>query len=265
MDINQMGMRYEQLNRQVLDKGKELQAYDDTEMDLFKGPGDVYVKDMPVEGSSVVITGNVQVNPETGAFNRIEIEEKDKNGQSSLYRYSPEENEKGSGKVILKKTDTHKEMISVFNGNNGVTSVTVEETDFVEASLSPMINKKADEVKDRVLNLARQVELLDGSEQDLDKAPGAVTVDKAVVFDSDGSKINVSGTLASGSEGQIQSAELLKMEEGNVSGEFIIRGAKDSDYYKVVEPGSGKSAQIYDREEPKLILYQQSDSIKFRQ
>ncbi len=253
MDAGGIRAKFNNLQNRVAGKGREVLKFDDKEQDLFPGPGDVYVRDVPTRGD-VTMTGVVQKNLKTGDFNRIELEEKGHGGKVQ-YKYSLKEEKGSRSKTVLMKTDTRKETGILTRRDNGQDTISFEEMIFFESAVSPQLESRSESIKEKVQNVAQWVNLLDNTPADLDPAPGSVMLDGTKVFGPKGSMGEFSGRVTRDpSDGRLSSVELSVAVEGKFAGEYHLVTNDNFDYYKTASPDEAKSTQIFDKNGPKLVL-----------
>ena len=258
MDVNSIRTKYQNLKNEVISKGKPLQKFDGTDSDIYPEKGDVFVKDQQVAGDNgkpLTYSGNVR-SDSGGNITRVDIEETTPDGNKNRYVY-----DKGSiGETLTKKTDTEKVKVDISLEPDSTMKAHIEETTFVEAALNPEIDGKSEKLKGSILDAAYSVELLDGSDQDMDKNPGVIKLENARVFSVGGSNRSFSGSVVKDKSGKgFEKIELTENKGEANETEYYFTKTNNYDYYKKSTADSSQSSQVFEEGGPKLVLYQEEN------
>jgi len=254
MDISSLKTQYESLRTEVQNKANLLKSLDGSPEDSIPEEGDLFVKDWQMQcgGETRLFTGRVVLQGGDGAFQAADIEEKASDGSTTRYLYE----KKADAERILLKTDTHKLKADVQQKTSGPPEITLEEIRFVEAQNAPEIERRSESLRKSVLEMADRLQVLNDSASDLDKSSDVISIKDAAMPSEDGSSVTVSGKVVRDSaQGAYSSIELIVSRNGEESEEYYFSRSTDSDYCKKTESDRMESAQIFDRAEPKLVLF----------
>jgi len=257
MDVSPLKAKFDSLRGEVAGKGDALARLDNSPEDQFPEKGDVFVRDCPAGEEGKSFTGSLQLNRETGRPAMIDLEETAPDGSRTRYLYKEEKSEDSTTATFLKKSDTHKLKATLTEKPGSLARVRMEEINFVESALNPEIESRSEAVKKSVVDAGSSVEMLDNTDLDRNKAPGVVQVENAPVFSPGGGKREFTGTVTAGGSGGFSQIELVEGVKGEPQAEYYFVSRKDCDYYKKSGINREESTQIFDREEPKLVLYQE--------
>jgi len=258
MDISSLKTQYESLRTEVQNKANLLKSLDGSPEDSIPEEGDLFVKDWQMQcgGETRLFTGRVVLQGKDGAFQAADIEEKASDGSTTRYLYEKKADADKSSERILLKTDTHKLKADVQQKTSGPPEVTLEEIRFVEAQNAPEIDRRSENLRKSVLEMADSLQGLNGTASDLDKSPDVISIKDAAMPSGDGASVTISGKVVRDSaQGAYSSIELIVSRNGEESEEYYFSRSTDSDYCKKTDSESMESAQIFDRAEPKLVLF----------
>ncbi|MDQ7825519.1 MAG: hypothetical protein RDV48_22155 [Candidatus Eremiobacteraeota bacterium] len=257
MHIASFAEKLNSLTSEVASKAKIIASLDGSTHDAIQEEGDIYVSELPADHGGT-ITGRVLCAGGTGgmdSYQAVDIEEKNPDRGSARYQMEKKDHGEHSEFTILKKTDTHKLKATVLERPSEPASVVLEETQFVEAALAPEIDSLSEELRKEVRQVAEAVIGADNTALDSESAKGTVNINNATVKIADGKTLEVSGHVMCDPSGILCSAELTgKLPEGGATEYYFVRGS-DSDFYKKSAGPRMESAQIFEKDGPKLILY----------
>lgn len=260
MDISSLKTQYESLRSEIENKASLLKSLDGGPEDNIPEEGDLFVKDCQLQcgGETKLYTGRVVMQGQDGVFQAADIEEKSGDGAVTRYLYEKKADSELTTERILFKTDTHKLKAEVVERKSAPPEVILEEIRFVEAQNAPEIDLRSEKLRKSVLEMADRIQLINDTGADLDKSPDIISIKDAAISSQDGRTLSVSGKVVrNNGQGTYSTIELTVSRNGEDTEEYYFSRGSDSDYCKKTESDRMESAQIFDRAEPKLVLFSQ--------
>ncbi|GEM_PF-2039507 len=262
MDISSLKTQYESLRTEIQNKASLLKSLDGSPEDAIPEQGDLFVKDCQLQcgGEMKLYTGRVVLQGKDGAFQAADIEEKSADGSTARYLYEKKVDSDLTSERILLKTDTHKLKADVIERKSGPPEVTLEEIRFVEAQNAPEIDERSEKLRKSVLEMADRIQVINDTGPDLDKSPDVISIKDAAISSQDGIPLTVSGKVVrDAAQGSYSTIDLTVSRNGEETEAFYFSRGSDSDYCKKTECDRMESAQIFDRAEPKLVLFSEEN------